>query len=336
MNPDHRFKAICKEIEACIDDGVTEFIIYPFGGDGFQAKEILNKRYGITEKMLIDNGLAKYNPDVKKISDLNESDITDKTAFFLLSEVRRTHDALYETLPIYVRNMAHFFDIMNVTPIENDFDEHLTKGKTPEDDFYYYGCRIGKHSYGYQSMLRWPYLCSSIGKFTSINYASCAVPNHPMDTVTTHNILFNRGAEGRKDATDFDDLDDEFVSFRKSLAEKYGKYIQHPYDNSLVSSLAPNKPIVIGNDVWIGWNAIILPGVTIHDGAIVAAGAIVTHDVPPYAIVTGVPAKVIKKRYSDEDIEKLLKIKWWDWPDTKIKENLELFYQPDEFIKKFS
>lgn len=80
--------------------------------------------------------------------------------------------------------------------------------------------------------------------------------------------------------------------------------------------------IIIGNDVWIGYEAIIMSGVKIGDGAIIGTRAVVTKDVQPYTIVGGVPAKVIKKRYDDYTISKLLKIKWWDWPKEKIKENI--------------
>ncbi|WP_411681097.1 CatB-related O-acetyltransferase [Clostridium thailandense] len=81
--------------------------------------------------------------------------------------------------------------------------------------------------------------------------------------------------------------------------------------------------IVIGNDVWIGYESIIMSGVKIGDGAIIGTRAVVTKDVPPYAIVGGVPAKVIKKRFSDNIISKLLAIKWWNWPEEKIKMNIE-------------
>ena len=80
--------------------------------------------------------------------------------------------------------------------------------------------------------------------------------------------------------------------------------------------------IVIGNDVWIGYEAVILAGVTIGDGAIIGTRALVTRDVAPYTIVGGVPAKPIRKRFSDEIISRLLEIKWWDWPDEKIKRNI--------------
>jgi len=80
---------------------------------------------------------------------------------------------------------------------------------------------------------------------------------------------------------------------------------------------------IIGNDVWIGAEAMIMPGVHVGDGATIAARAVVTKDVEPYSIIAGVPGKVIKKRFSDEQITKLLEIKWWDWPLEKIKENLD-------------
>lgn len=80
--------------------------------------------------------------------------------------------------------------------------------------------------------------------------------------------------------------------------------------------------IIIGNDVWIGYDAIIMSGVTIGDGAIIGTRAVVTKDVPPYTIVGGVPAKPIKKRFPDEIVASLLETKWWNWPDKKIKRNI--------------
>lgn len=80
---------------------------------------------------------------------------------------------------------------------------------------------------------------------------------------------------------------------------------------------------VVGNDVWIGYNATIMGGVTIGDGAIIAANATVVKDVAPYSIVGGNPAKEIRKRFSEEEIEKLLELKWWDWPKEKIIKNVK-------------
>lgn len=80
---------------------------------------------------------------------------------------------------------------------------------------------------------------------------------------------------------------------------------------------------VIGNDVWIGYEALVMPGVKIGDGAIIAARSVVTRDVPPYTIVGGNPAKVIKQRFDEKVVVELLTIRWWDWPVEKITRNLQ-------------
>ena len=92
-----------------------------------------------------------------------------------------------------------------------------------------------------------------------------------------------------------------------------------------ITSAWDNKgDIVIGNDVWIGYEAVIMSGVTIGDGAIIGTRAVVTKDVPPYTIVGGVPAKRIRKRFPEKTISELLKLKWWDWTFKKISQNMEL------------
>lgn len=86
---------------------------------------------------------------------------------------------------------------------------------------------------------------------------------------------------------------------------------------------------VIGNDVWIGYDCLIMPGVTIGDGAIISSRSVVTKDVAPYSIVGGNPATEIKRRFTDEQIDLLVSIKWWDWPITLITEHLETIGSPD-------
>ena len=93
----------------------------------------------------------------------------------------------------------------------------------------------------------------------------------------------------------------------------------HAWKEAMKDKQYPNKGnTIIGNDVWIGYNATILPGITIGDGAIIAANTTVSKDVPPYSIVGGNPSKIIKKRFSDEKIKILLALKWWDWDIEKI------------------
>ena len=87
--------------------------------------------------------------------------------------------------------------------------------------------------------------------------------------------------------------------------------------------------IVIGNDVWIGYEAIILAGVTIGDGAIIGARAVVTKDIPPYTIVGGTPARPIRKRFSEEDIDRLLQLNWWAWPKERIAQNISAIQTGD-------
>jgi len=96
---------------------------------------------------------------------------------------------------------------------------------------------------------------------------------------------------------------------------------------------APKKTI-IGHDVWIGENALIKQGVTVGHGAVIGMGSVVTRDVPPYAIVAGCPAKVVRKRFDDKTIESLLEIKWWDFSDEKLKEYAQYFKDPTDFIDR--
>ena len=108
-----------------------------------------------------------------------------------------------------------------------------------------------------------------------------------------------------------------------------------PYKDKNIEHGISRGDIVIGNDVWIGANVIILSGVTIGDGAVIGAGAVVTKPIPPYSIAVVVPAKVIKKRFDDKDIEHLLNAKWWDWNDENIMRMLPMFYDDSMSVKDF-
>lgn len=99
------------------------------------------------------------------------------------------------------------------------------------------------------------------------------------------------------------------------------------YANGIYTKSTPDDPFVfeefkgckIGNDVWIGTNAVVIDGVNVGDGAVIGANSMVMHDVPPYAIVAGAPARIVKYRFSPEIIERLLAIKWWDLPPEMLK-----------------
>ncbi len=153
-----------------------------------------------------------------------------------------------------------------------------------------YSTDIGRYTYTGKNFTSWH---SKIGTFCSISWnVSIGGANHDYNRVTTHSFLYSKDYGFFDDEPGYDRFTDECI---------------------------------IGNDVWIAANACICRGVTVGDGAVIAAGAVVTHDVEPYTIVGGVPAKPIKKRFSDEVIQLLLKSKWWELPTNIIKENFELF-----------
>lgn len=138
-----------------------------------------------------------------------------------------------------------------------------------------------------------------IGAYCSLApHIHIAPGEHYTNFITTHPLLFN-------------------PAWRKKLnieeKETYVKTIKKT-----------DEKTVIGNDVWIGLNSIIMRGVTIGDGAVIAAGSVVTKDIPPYAIVGGVPAKIIKYRFSEEEIKKLLKQKWWNKPLNSIEKMYDI------------
>lgn len=119
-----------------------------------------------------------------------------------------------------------------------------------------------------------------------------------------------------------------------SLLKQYGfTYVNSQKFTELKKADNNGHDLVIGNDVWIGANVSIIGGCTIGDGAIIAAGALVTNNVPPYAIVGGVPAKVIRYRFTENQINKLLKFRWWDKDETWIKDHAEYFDNIDRFIE---
>ena len=149
---------------------------------------------------------------------------------------------------------------------------------------------------------------SEIGKFVAIAYgARINAVNHPSFTRISQHEFTYKGIR-----YDFSDKDDTSVIETRR-----------------------NQKVIIGNDVWIGHNAIIMPGIHIGNGAIIGSGAIVTHDVEPYSVVVGVPAKPIKKRFSYEIIEKIEKSEWWNWSHEIIKERYEDFKNIEEFIRKW-
>lgn len=153
-----------------------------------------------------------------------------------------------------------------------------------------------------------------IGKYCSIaDHVFTCIGNHPSRVfVTTFPAFY------------YDTSDQLGFSFHKGESIFKG-ITKRPEGESSYS-------IIIGNDVWIGSHALIMAGIRIGDGAIVAAGAVVTKDVEPYTIVAGVPARPISKRFTESEIASLLQIKWWDYPVDVIKDKYLSFKSIKEFI----
>lgn len=146
---------------------------------------------------------------------------------------------------------------------------------------------------------------ADIGKFCSIaSRISIGLGSHPITRVSSHPA---------------------FYSNTQPLVKTFSR----------TDDYCPFKRISIGNDVWIGENVMILDGVKIADGAVIAAGAVVTKDVDAYAIVGGVPASIIKYRFSEELIRRLLQTKWWDLHETWLEEHSVFFLDPLQFLNKY-
>jgi acetyltransferase-like isoleucine patch superfamily enzyme len=153
-------------------------------------------------------------------------------------------------------------------------------------------------------------LAGKIGRFTSI--APFVQSNHGRHPLTKP----------------FATTSPAFYSLMKQNSSTFAK--KQCYDELVFADLENKYPIIIGNDCWIGQGAFIVGGITIGDGAVVLAHAVVTRDVPPYAVVGGVPAKVIKYRYDEDDIQFLLRFKWWDKDISWLKDNADLLCDIDK------
>lgn len=303
-----KFCELCeKKIVTILDWSKNRKIwIYGAGVGGKILKELFEKYYvkveGFIDKKYLE--IVEFeNLPVKSINGLNPQD-----DFIVVSLRGRSEEVCNLIESQLFTKRDYFYPIL----------EFLIN----EEDIVYRGCKVGRYTYGYEGLLKAYPLAYSIGRFCSINDTAKIWNNHSVDCVTTHPIL---------DHPFFNSW--EQFAMKEELVNRYGKHHEnHEYMNSKIRN---NRPVIIGNDVWIGANVIIMPGVSIGNGAIIAAGAVVTKDVEDYAIVGGVPAKVIKYRFSKAMIEQFLKIKWWDWDINKIQENIELFYQPELFLSVY-
>lgn len=146
---------------------------------------------------------------------------------------------------------------------------------------------------------------TKIGKFCSIGpNLFCGWGIHPTNSISTSPMFYSTRQQNGLSITDKDKIEER-------------------------------KPITIGNDVFIGANVTILDGIKIGDGAIIGAGAVVTKDIPDYAIAVGCPIKIIKNRFSDNQIAAFKRIQWWNFSEEKLQDVEKLFFNVDEFIKKY-
>ena len=150
-------------------------------------------------------------------------------------------------------------------------------------------------------------IAAEVGSFVSVSWnVTIGGADHDYSKLSTHSFIYN----------DYDEL-------RPEGAEGYDRF---------------SSPCVIKNDVWIAANAVILRGVTVGNGSVVGAGAVVTKDVPDYAIVAGVPARIIGYRFEDSIIKMLNEVCWWNWNDETIRRNYHLFREnvTVDVLKKMS
>lgn len=266
-----------------------------------QVKHILNEAYGIQEKYILDNHLCDYNSQIKSLSYLKGVE-RDNICLILACINLQIYDNLKQEARRYFpeESIAEFHCI-------SQWKEENKKSCVTQ---------IGKYSYGPLCVDHM--LIESIGAFCSFAPGCNVVSNHEMKYITTHPFLAGGVSWGRNYA----DYKQEKWYFKGVVPQ--------------INKVNKIERIKIGNDVWLGRNVLITNYSNIGNGVIAGAGAVITRDVPDYAVVFGVPARIIRYRFSQNEIEALNKIAWWNWTDKEIRERYNDFYLPvHEFIKKY-
>lgn len=309
MNYDTRYILICEAIEKALQEGRRDFIIYPFGMNGMMAKNILNGRYLIREKHILDNKLCAFRPDIKNIAEIENLD-TENCLLLLTIENPKFYDEVLATVKPYFdeRNILEVFSQKNLDKYNSSFISPIPPPT-----------KVGKYSYG--PLTSNPYV-EEVGAFCSFAFGTDVVTNHTRHCISTHPMTYV--------GTGIEELYTPPITYASHKDAPWyfpgitPKGKSHKY-----------RRIKIGNDVWLGHNVIITNYADIGDGVIAGAGAIITKDVPDYAIVAGVPARIIGYRFTPNQIKALKEIAWWNWSDDKIRENYDDFFlSADEFIHK--
>ncbi len=290
------YQKIRDAIERSLNSEKSNFIIYPYGEYGVLAKRILNDSFGIVEDYVIDNRLSQYNSSIKNLDFFKELDSSKYTVLFTCANPDIYDEAL--------QPLKQFFDADQIIDIfSSNFEERVT-------------CR-GKYSYG---PLCDHWLVESVGAFCSFAEGTDVVENHAVGYISTHPFLYLGGIADTIREKRWDEWRGSEIYF-EGVAPKGENY--------------KLKRIHVGNDVWLGKNVLITNSADIGNGVIAGAGAVITKDVPDYAVVAGSPARIIRYRYTQEQIIALNRIAWWNWSDEKIGECYDDFFEEVEvFINK--
>lgn len=291
--------SIKKLIEEKISMEYKKYVIYPFGYVGSITKQILTECYGIDDIIVIDEKLSLFNINIKNYNYLDNIDCKEYAVIITAINDEKVLDDISHNVKVYFRDEQI-----------GCVKKYLMQSKI--------NTKVGKHSYG-------P-LCNDefvekVGAFCSFASGSCCLPNHPTDYISTHPFTY------------YDHNVNKFIKYDYEL---------YKFENWWIPNIAPKGYVnksnltTIGNDVWIGANVLITNGSDIGNGVIVGAGTVITKDVPDYAVVVGNPARIIKYRYTEDEINELNKIQWWNWDDELIEERYDDFFIPiDRFIEKY-
>ena len=257
------------------------------------------------EDYIVDNHLCMFNPKIHSTDLFDEIEI-ENFSVILATDQKELYNKLVELL------LAKNFELSQIYTFESNKKQDLS--------FYtnQLVTKIGKYSYGPICVEHHP-LIEEIGAFCCFAYGVEVVPNHEMKYITTHDILYL----GKQHMG----IDIPYECFE---GERY--FLEGIKPKDCVTKRKRNK---IGNDVWLGRNVTITNGANIGNGVIAGAGAVITKDVPDYAVVVGVPARIIRFRYTNMQIEALNRIAWWNWEDDKIRKYYDDLYLPiEKFIEK--
>ncbi len=310
------FFVIKNKIKEQFDQGERQFIIFPYGENGILTNTILKECFGMDRAIIIDNELYKYNPMIKSMMYLKtESDLKKYIVLF----ASYNEELLKEFSGFKIKIVDLFKearkDELTKRKIQKERESALLRKEVKTEihrfkekenlrekqrNLYTDNPSVGRYSYG--PLINNIHI-GKIGAFCSFAVGCDAVWNHQLGMVTNHNFIY------------------ESVVCKEITNQKYS---QEDF----------NQKYIIGNDVWFGKNVLLTNGVKVGNGVIAAAGAVITRNVPDYAIVAGVPARIINYRFTEEQVKKLNEIAWWDWPIEKIKDCYDDFMDIEVFIKK--